>query len=432
MKRGFFLLFILILQLGSLQVKAADLRGAESVYGREQTAESTNILEQTEKAGNLREHAETDADSRKATEEDLDFQKQTETDADIWGQAEEYLEIGEIEAALAEFDETESFSFSDTLQSLLRGELDFDLKKIGSYISKLFLGELKQLRSLIFRILIVVLASAVFSNFIQVFENSQIADISFYMMYLLISVMLVKAFSVMNQITVRSCESIADFMKVLMPSYLITVVMSSGSVTALGFYEITLLAMNLLQLLVIKIILPGINFYLILLILNQIAQEDYFSKLAQLAESVIGWMIKSILGIVLGLQAVQCLIAPAVDSLKNSAVHRLAKSIPGIGSALDAAAETVAGSAVIIKNAVGVTGMLALAVICLTPLVKLAAAILLFRLLCALIQPICEKRLVEGIESVSQGTTLLFRVLLASLSVFVISLAMITASAKGG
>ena len=55
--------------------------------------------------------------------------------------------------------------------------------------------------------------------------------------------------------------------------------------------------------------------------------------------------------------------------MKNSALHRLAKTIPGVGSLLDTAVETVAGSAVIIKNAVGVAGILALAFICLVPLV---------------------------------------------------------------
>lgn len=348
------------------------------------------------------------------------------------GQLSDYIDLDEIEAGLAELTDTGSYSFRDTVKSLLRGEIPFDLNSLPNLLADAFLAEVTQQRQMALRILLVVLASAIFSNFVRMLENSQIADISFFMMYLLICVMLMKSFGVMNAAVERTCGSICGFMKVLLPSYLVAVVVSSGTVTALGFYEVTVLAMNLMQVFLIRIVLPAINFYLVLLVLNQLSKEDFFSKLASLVETVTGWLIKTVLTVVLGLQAVQCLIAPAVDSLKNSALHRLAKAIPGVGSVIDSAAETVAGSAAVIKNAVGVAGILALCAICLPPLARLAAGILIYRLLCALIQPFSDKRMVEGIESVARGAGLLLRTLVASVSIFIISLAMITASVKGG
>lgn len=345
---------------------------------------------------------------------------------------EEYLDINKIQNEFTKFSGTETFSFAESVRALLRGEIPFDIHDIAGMVGDLFLSELRNQKNMALQIMIIVLASAVFSNFVKVFESNQIADISFYMMYLLISTLLVKSFLSMNQIVSQACEAMNSFMKVLLPSYVVTVVFSSGTVSALGFYEITVLGMNLLQIFIVKAVLPVINFFLVLLILNQMSNEDYFSKFAELVETLIGWAVKTVLGIVIGLQAVQCLIAPAVDSLKNTAMHRLAKSVPGIGSVLDSAAETVAGSAVILKNAVGVAGILALAVLCLTPLVKLTVCILMFRLLCALIQPFSEKRMVECIGSISRGAVLLLRVLASGLSVFVISLAMITAAVKGG
>ena len=105
--------------------------------------------------------------------------------------------------------------------------------------------------------------------------------------------------------------------------------------------------MFLLETAMMKIMIPAVNYYLVLLILNQLSKEDYFSKLAELLELLISWGIKTVMGVVIGLQTVQCLIAPAVDSMQNSVLHRLAKSIPGIGNAFDAVSETVTGSAVI-------------------------------------------------------------------------------------
>lgn len=345
---------------------------------------------------------------------------------------EEYLNLGEIEAALEEFSTAGAFSFLETVQALMTGQIPFTLEEIGNLLKNLFLGEIQQQKTMAFSIFLIVFAAAVFASFVKVFEKSQIADISFYMMYLLIAALLVKSFRSMNLLVQNTCMDLNGFMNVLLPSYLITIVLSSGTVSAVGFYELTVAAINLVQIFLVKLILPAIHFYLILLLLNQMGKEDYFSAMAELVELIIGWILKSILGLILGLQAVQCLVAPSVDALKNSAMHRLTRLVPGVGSALDAAAETVAGSAVVIKNAVGIAGMAALVLICMIPLVKLAVCILIFRLLCAVIQPFCEKRMVEGISSISRGTVLLLRVQMTALAVFLISLAMITAAVKGG
>lgn len=358
--------------------------------------------------------------------------KEMESEGSMEAVFYESLNLDEIETALKAFAGTEGFSFQEAVKSLITGEIPFDLENLKKTAADVFWGEMRDQKNGAARILAVVLASAVFGSFVKVFEKSQIAEISFYMMYLLISTMLAGNFRSMSEMVARTCTDLSAVMKLLMPSYLVTVVLSAGSVTAAGFYEVILLAMNLMQIFMIKLVLPAINFYLILLILNQMDREDYFSRLAEFVELLISWILKGILGIVLGFQAVQCLVTPAVDSLKNSAMHRLIKVIPGFGNVLDTAAETVAGSAVVIKNAVGIAGMLLLAAICLTPLVKLLACILIFRLLCALIQPFCEKRMVEGVESISRGTLLLLRVQMTGLAVFLISLAMITASIRGG
>lgn len=345
--------------------------------------------------------------------------------------AEEYLALDEIEETLLELLGTEEFSFWETVKELLSGKVPFRWDRLVSILSDLFLNEWKRQRQLAVQILLVTLASAVFSNFVHVFDSRQISDISFYMTYLVLSALLLDAFSALAELVADTCAALNTFVEILLPSYVITIVLSAGSVTALGFYEIAVLAVGLIQAAVIRLALPAIRFYMVVLLFNQLSAEEIFSRLARLLETAISWGIKSMLGVVVGLQTVQCLITPAVDALKNTAFSRMVSVIPGIGQVLSAAAETVAGSTVVIKNAVGVAGILALLMICLTPFVKLVACVFLFRLICAAIQPVCEKRMVEGIESISAGTMLLLRVMLSVLAMFVILLAMITASVRG-
>lgn len=323
-------------------------------------------------------------------------------------------------------------SFSDLVLELLQGKLPSGISGLWGKVWRLLFSYLGGQKQLAVQILLIALFSAVCTNFIRVFENSQIADISFYMMYLLIGTLLIGAFAEMQALTVNTLKSLFQFVTLLLPAYVVTIVFSAGSVSALGFYELTLLSVHILQLLFIKMVLPLIQIYVVFLFFNQLTQEDLFSQASEFLKTLLEWILKTTTAILVGLQTIQCLVAPAVDTLKNSTAHRIVKALPGVGGLMDSAAETIAGSALVIKNAVGVAGMIVVLLICLLPFLKLGLSVLLFRLLCALLQPISEKRMVDCIRSFSDGVMLLMKTMLAGLAVFLVSLAMITASVRGG
>ena len=344
----------------------------------------------------------------------------------------DYLELSDLEEKLRGMTDFSDLSFSDLVLELLQGKLPSGISGLWGEVWRLLFSYLGGQKQLAVQILLIALFSAVCTNFIRVFENSQIADISFYMMYLLIGTLLIGAFAEMQALTVNTLKSLFQFVTMLLPAYVVTIVFSAGSVSALGFYELTLLSVHILQLLFIKMVLPLIQIYVVFLFFNQLTQEDLFSQASEFLKTLLEWILKTTTAILVGLQTIQCLVAPAVDTLKNSTAHRIVKALPGVGGLMDSAAETVAGSALVIKNAVGVAGMIVVLLICLLPFLKLGLSVLLFRLLCALLQPISEKRMVDCIRSFSDGVMLLMKTMLAGLAVFLVSLAMITASVRGG
>lgn len=344
----------------------------------------------------------------------------------------DYLELSDLEEKLRGMTDFSDLSFSDLVLELLQGKLPSGISGLWGEVWRLLFSYLGGQKQLAVQILLIALFSAVCTNFIRVFENSQIADISFYMMYLLIGTLLIGAFAEMQALTVNTLKSLFQFVTLLLPAYVVTIVFSAGSVSAFGFYELTLLSVHILQLLFIKMVLPLIQIYVVFLFFNQLTQEDLFSQASEFLKTLLEWILKTTTAILVGLQTIQCLVAPAVDTLKNSTAHRIVKALPGVGGLMDSAAETIAGSALVIKNAVGVAGMIVVLLICLLPFLKLGLSVLLFRLLCALLQPISEKRMVDCIRSFSDGVMLLMKTMLAGLAVFLVSLAMITASVRGG
>lgn len=212
-----------------------------------------------------------------------------------------------LEDLLSDSGLPDSVTFFNLVRGLMTGRIPFQLEEIRTYVTDLFFSEILSQKQMALQILLIVLSSAVFSNFIRVFEKSQIAEISFYMMYLLVSTMLLRSFSSMDALVTETISHITSLMKLLLPAYLASIVFSTGSLTALGFYQVTTVTIALLQGVIMRVILPLLQFYLAVLMLNQMTKEDLFSRFAQLLQTIVDWSLKTVIGIAVGLQTVQCL-----------------------------------------------------------------------------------------------------------------------------
>ena len=57
-------------------------------------------------------------------------------------------------------------------------------------------------------LLVLIVLSAVFTNFVSVFDKGQIADISYYMLYLLMTTLLMKVFVSLCQVASGAVSSV--------------------------------------------------------------------------------------------------------------------------------------------------------------------------------------------------------------------------------
>ena len=79
------------------------------------------------------------------------------------------------------------------------------------------------LKSLLIKILLLILLSAVLANFADVFESGQIGDICFYIVYLLLFILLMASFSSVTRSVQQTITWMAEFMRGLAPAYFLTI-----------------------------------------------------------------------------------------------------------------------------------------------------------------------------------------------------------------
>lgn len=341
------------------------------------------------------------------------------------------LDLQEIQESIQEMFPDRQYDFLASIRSLLRGEIPLTAQQVKTLLQDAVFAELADQRGMVLQILVLAVAAAVFSNFVRVFEKNQIADIAFYMIYLLLFVILMRAFGELNRMTDEHLKQMLHFMKLLLPAYLVTASLAAGSVTAIGFYELTLACITGAQALLTYLVLPGIRFYVLFLLLNDLSREDYLSKLAELLKLALSWLLKTLLAFVVGIQTIQALLLPAIDALKNTLLTRTAGAIPVLGGTLNAVTETVLGTAVLLKNAVGVAGLLFILLLLLAPVARLFICTLLYKAVGAAVQPVSDRRITECISGVGEGAALLLKTLSTMGVMLLLTLAMVTASIRG-
>lgn len=325
----------------------------------------------------------------------------------------------------------ESFSMETALKNMISGETVFSKEAVQSFLRSLFFDRLEQERANFMRILLLVLAAALFSNFAAVFENGQIRDVSFYMIYLLLFTILMNSYQSLGISMGKQLDWLTQFMKGLAPAYFVAVSAASGALTATAFYQGVLLLVWLVEWLLLTLILPGANLYVLLCLVNHLSKEDMLSKMAELLETLISWSLKTMLGAVLGLQAVRGLVAPAMDAIKRTAIGKTAGAIPAVGNAVNVVTELILTGALLVKNCLGAVAVAALLLASAGPVIHYGVLSLSYRFLAAAAQPVSDKRIVGCLGTMGEGCAMLLRIMITAEVMCILTFVILMASVGG-
>lgn len=342
------------------------------------------------------------------------------------------LDFTKVQGMLDDMLGDQKFSLSEALKSLLSGETAFSEEAVQELLRGLFFSHLEQERGTLAKVLLLVLLAAVLANFAAVFENGQIGEVSFYVVYLLLFIMIMESFSSLSASLSKSIQWMTEFMKGLAPAYFMTVAASSGAVTAAAFYQGVLFLVWLLQWILLTVLLPGANLYILLKLVNHLSREEMLSKMAELLHTAISWGLKTLLGVTAGLQVVRGLVSPVMDSLKRSAIGKTAGALPGVGNAVNAVTELVVTGAVLVRNCLGVVILAAFLLAGAGPVVHYVMMSFSYRLLAAVSQPVSDRRMVECLSTMGEGCALLLKILFTAEVLCILTFIILLVSFGGG
>ena len=319
----------------------------------------------------------------------------------------------------------EKLSFREILMQLISENGGSTVGTVVQFIKETVFYQFGTNKKILVYMILIAVAAALFNNFTSVFQNRQVSEVSFYILYMLLMTLSLVTFQHTLQDTEQLLSYLTEFMKLLCLSYFLAVAFAAGSSSALVFYNIVLWIIYLVELVILELLMPIVHVFVMIQVLSNLTGEDLLSEFADLIRKGIAWCLKTLLAGVVGINVLQGLLAPAIDTVKRSAVNRTVEAIPWIGDVTGGVAEVALGSAVLIKNGIGAAGMVIAVMVCAVPVIRLVLLAFIYKFVAAMVQPVSDKRITACIGGVSEGYGLLLQILLYTALFFLITLAVI-------
>ena len=312
----------------------------------------------------------------------------------------------------------------DLFSDLVKGK--FSTSSIFTKILRLFSNELLETSVIMIDILIVIIVHSILNAIIEDLGNTNAGKIAYFVQYLIIATLIVKASKNIIEVTMQSIENINNFMNLLVP-LLTTLSIATGSMTTANIVQpVLLLIINISSNFISGFIVPLVTATITLSIISNISDKVQIGKLSKFFKSSVIWILGIILTIFIGVLSLEGTLGSSVDGLTaKTAKAAVSNFIPVVGKILGDSVEMVIGSANILKNTVGVIGVIVILAIVISPLIKITVLWGYFKITSAVCEIIADKKITNLIEQISDGYKILLGVLAAVSVMFIIGITLV-------
>ena len=324
------------------------------------------------------------------------------------------LSLEQADLSLQENTE-QSFSLQQYVTDVMDGTADFSFGAIVDCICEQVTGQWDAQKKTILHILALSVFAGIFVKFAGTIGDGDLGETGFFVVFLLLFSLVLSGFLGVYAVAEKALESLIAFMKALIPSFSLTLCYGGKMQSSLAFYEAMLLAMGLLSMAMKYFLMPGVEIYFFLSVI-----------------SILRMSIRILFAAMIGYQGIQGLLVPVMDRVRNNAVWNVAKGMPGVGNTAGSVMDTVYGSGLLIKSAVGVGGVIAIVILCLYPMMKVFLFTFLYRVAGAVAQPVSDHRIVMVLQSAATSGKLMLGYLLASGLMFLLSIVIVLVSTNLG
>lgn len=346
------------------------------------------------------------------------------------------LDLSELEEFIREIDEDinliiPEFSLSQLIEKFKKGNLDFSPQEALKRIINYFLREVMVNLSLLGKLLIIAVVCVILQTLQSAFEKGTVARLAYFICFLVVITLAISSFKVVLTSGMTTIDKMVNFMKLLLPLLLVLLTAVGGLTTTALLQPFLLVFLSFMSAFMQKIVFPLIFLTAVLCIANNISDNFKVSRLVGFFKQITKVGIGLVLTLFVGVISVEGVAGAVVDGVTlRTAKYMTGAFVPVAGNMFADALDAIMGGSLLLKNALGLTGVLILGVIILFPIIKILALAIVYRLTAALLQPLGDSLLANVLEEMAGCLFLTFAAVTAVAIMFFMTITIIVGIAN--
>lgn len=315
-------------------------------------------------------------------------------------------EVGDYLGGLAE-----AGALRDIWESAKAGELSWDIDLIWQLIRAVCLQELTAGVGIFGQLMVL----SVFSLLLAHLGGREVASLAQSVVWLALLGIVLQAFRLAGDSCSEALSVMSGFVYALLP-VLLTLLASLGAVGTVGVFNPAMLAAVSMSLHISQsFVLPMLHISGALTVGGSLTPNLKLSGLAKLCRDLAMGVFSIMLTVFSAFLGLLGISGSVVDGLGMKAVKSASGIfIPIVGRTVADVLDTVISTSLLLKNTIGVMGLIVLLLICILPAVKILLLSLMFRLAGALAEPLGDTRLAAAYNSLGGVVTMFFAVTAAA------------------
>ena len=319
-----------------------------------------------------------------------------------------------------------SANFEEIVGEIVSGKFSPDTGGLTNRLIGLFLGELKTAFALVGSIAALILISSFINNLHQAFKKNTVSEATGFALFVYIAAIAATVFENAGSYVITTLRDITLLVHSIIPAMSLLCVSGGEAVIATLSHPIMYFVCSAAGMLIKNVITPLVLLRAVTTLLCAVTGNGSLNEFSELFAKVHKTLLALSMSLFAGILGISSFAAASFDSLAARGVKfAIGASVPVIGGSIAEAMSSVAGSALLLKNAIGLGGVILLFALFAMPLLKLWALSLSLRLTAAFTAPVAEKRVGETLRKLGECIDMLFASLAGMGTIMIIAIAAI-------
>ncbi len=337
----------------------------------------------------------------------------------------------QISEAFQQMEIAEQFQFYEMAKQLTEEPESFQWKSVLKSFFKLLFGEAYEATGILVKLLLPILLFGILQA-MQLKTNGQaVSNAALMACYAIICGICITVFYSIVELAQSTMVTLDVAVKGLIP-VLFSVIAAGGGLTQSAVVQPSVfVASQILSIVIHQFLFPMILFSFALIVTDHFSNTSRLRLFGELIHKTIKWVLIFSLTIFVGLISLQSVAVSSFDAVKlRGAKYAVNTFVPMVGGALAESLEALGASLLLIKNTVGIAGIIGVVILCLLPAVRILITVFMFRLTAAVCQPVSDERFCTLLNSVGDSIAMMGICVLCMAMIFVFSIAVTIGTAN--